>query len=459
MDGDPSTTPPRPALEDNLLVPQRPPKRRLCTDGLTASMVKKRVRAKKQRDSSPPRRLVPLRRAGPYLIGPTLGHSPVPIVVQCLARKEGTDDFFTLKILSLKQDLKQESQEDRQGKMLLHTEYSLLSLLHGLDGVVHHHGLFKDEGLEEHVLGHGQTQFTGRLKPRLVLVLDCLVDHEFSAHYKNFINLQHYVIKEKKLTEREAIIIFFDIVRVVERLHQRNIVHRDLKLGNMVLNKRTRRVTITNFCLGKHLISENDLLTNQRGSPAYISPDVLSDRPYLGKPSDMWAMGVVLYTMLYGRFPFYDSAPHELFRKIKSADYALPKDGRVSDDTSNLIRRLLVLDPAKRMTASQVLDNLRSFIATWQSMTFLGTPSQVVPEIDNDKTEDTKASSFKPVGTSDLENILRLQSDGGEIMPVAVKMSSIPARAPGVAPRIRNLNRDAQPLRPQEVMQLRHLLQ
>jgi serine/threonine protein kinase len=51
------------------------------------------------------------------------------------------------------------------------------------------------------------------------------------------------------------------------------------------------------------------LLKDQRGSPAYISPDVLSGKPYLGKPSDMWALGVVLFTMLYGQFPFYDSVP------------------------------------------------------------------------------------------------------------------------------------------------------
>jgi len=57
---------------------------------------------------------------------------------------------------------------------------------------------------------------------------------------------------------------------------QKNIVHRDLKLGNMVLDKQQRRVTLTNFCLGKHLIRETDPLKDQRGSPAYISPDVLS---------------------------------------------------------------------------------------------------------------------------------------------------------------------------------------
>lgn len=63
---------------------------------------------------------------------------------------------------------------------------------------------------------------------------------------------------------------------------QRNVVHRDLKLGNLVLNRQSRRITLINFCLGKHLANENDLLGDQRGSPAYISPEVLSGKPYLG---------------------------------------------------------------------------------------------------------------------------------------------------------------------------------
>ena len=93
----------------------------------------------------------------------------------------------------------------------------------------------------------------------------------------------------------------------------------------MVLNLKSQEVTLTNFCLGKHLMNEKDLLKDQRGSPAYISPDVLSGKPYLGKPSDMWALGVVLFTMLYGQFPFYDSVPQELFAsKFISATRELP---------------------------------------------------------------------------------------------------------------------------------------
>lgn len=99
------------------------------------------------------RRLI--RRAGPYIIGPKLGYSPVDSIVQYLAKKENTDEFVQLKILMLSaadttsNDInalplidEKLMQDERQGKMLLHTEFSLLSLLQNQDGVIHHHGMF-----------------------------------------------------------------------------------------------------------------------------------------------------------------------------------------------------------------------------------------------------------------------------------------------------------------------------
>lgn len=67
-----------------------------------------------------------------------------------------------------------------------------------------------------------------------------------------------------------------------------------------------------------------------RGAARYVLPpecacSLSPGRPYRGKPSDMWALGVVLFTMLYGQFPFYDSIPQELFRKIKAAEYTIPE--------------------------------------------------------------------------------------------------------------------------------------
>ncbi|CAG9793594.1 unnamed protein product [Diatraea saccharalis] len=330
-----------------------------------------------------------VRKAGPYLLGPKLGPSPVKSIVQCLARKERTDDFYQIKILTLRNDSQSETQDDRQGKMLLHTEYSLLSLLKDQDGVIHHHGLFKDYALEEvpNPCGSGFV-YTGRVRQRLFLVLDCVTSHQFSEKGSELINLQQYVTKVKKVPEKEAILIFYDIVRVVGNLHKRNIVHRDLKLGNIVLNQRTGRITVTNFCLGTHLGSDRDLLKDQRGSPAYISPDVLLCKPYSGKPSDMWALGVVLYTMLYGQFPFCDASLAQLFTRIQAAAYNIPPDGntvQVSDNTVFLIQRLLVKDPKHRLLADEVLDQLSSIIASYVIVPNPPEELQVVPDVPLDE--------------------------------------------------------------------------
>lgn len=431
-----------------------------------------------------PVKLNGVRKAGPYLLGPKLGTSPVCSITQCLAKKEGTDDFYTIKVLIIRSP-KEETQEDRQGKMLLHTEYSLLSMLHNQDGVVHHHGIFKDRAWDMRETAEGLV-YTGRQQRRLCLVLDCLCRHDFGTATADLVNLQHYVIREKRLQEREALFIFQDIVRIVTALHKLNIVHRDLKLGNMVFDKRKRKVTITNFCLGKHLINENDLLKDQRGSPAYISPDVLSGKPYLGKPSDMWALGVVLFTMLYGQFPFYDSNPQELFRKIKAAEFTLPKESPLSENTRMVIHKLLVLNPKQRMKADEVLESVTSTLAVWNSLATSGKPLQVVPDIDEDdntrseeantlKSQEQSSASASVAASPSSSGLAELQHPSGSNVgdfifgtrlsigyaPYTRKppVVSPPAkrRQPGVLP-IQRVHVDARPLTAIESMQYHNML-
>ncbi|XP_008202985.1 probable serine/threonine-protein kinase DDB_G0277165 [Nasonia vitripennis] len=408
-----------------------------------------------------------VKKAGPYILGPVIGSSPVQSIVQCLARKEGTDKFYTIKILTLKDSMEQETQDDRQGKMLLHSEYSLLSLLQNQDGVVHHHGFFKDCALEEKVTRSGAV-YTGRTRQRLCLILDCLICHDFNPNSDELINLQHYVIREKKLSEKESLLIFFDTVRIVACLHKKNIVHRDLKLGNLVLNRRTRKVTITNFCLGKHLSCENDLLKDQRGSPAYISPDVLCGKPYLGKPSDMWALGVVLYTMLFGQFPFYDSSPSQLFNKIKAANYYMPSDGRVSDGTVSLIRSLLVLQPNKRLTAMQVLDSLTTIIATFKVPVQIGEDEdeQVVPDIENNVNEEE--SDKKPEKKEEVSSSrMKILTDFSKQVTIQEQMHQMMKQQPSPLvsrPKpysqipVYRVDSDAREMTPAELDKFKHLL-
>ncbi|XP_048210708.1 serine/threonine-protein kinase 40-like [Perognathus longimembris pacificus] len=209
-------------------------------------------------------------------------------------------------------------------------------------------------------------------------------------------------------------------------------------------------ITITNFCLGKHLVSEGDLLKDQRGRPAYISPDVLSDRPYRGKPSDIWALGVVLFTMLYGQFPFYDSIPQELFCKIKAAEYTIPKDGWVSKNTLCLIWKLLVLDPQQHLAAADVLEALSAIIASWQSLSSPSGPLQVVPDIDDqmsnaDNSQEAKVT--EECSQYEFENYMWQQLLlAEEKSSIHKAWSWVPKRQFESMPLVQWLGHDAQPM-------------
>lgn len=147
--GSPQPDPSGPPPSDRSL--QRHPRGCKCTEAMLrlvddVPMCKKPRLAFDINNVPEPGRLVPekhVRKAGPYLLGPKVGPSPVKSIVQCLARKEKTDEYYQLKIFTFKNDDEPETQDYRQGKMLMHTEVSLLSLLKDREGVIQHHGLFK----------------------------------------------------------------------------------------------------------------------------------------------------------------------------------------------------------------------------------------------------------------------------------------------------------------------------
>lgn len=383
-----------------------------------------------------------------YALGPELGSAPVKCITNCLARREGTHDYYMARMLVLPTD-RPETQDERHGKMLLHTEQALLALLCGERGVIRMHDLVKDTYVEEKAPGQWV-----RLN-RITLILDCLVPNLYCPNSQDFVSLQQHVIKQKRLPEKEALGIFYHIVSIVCQLHQRNVIHRDLKLGNVVLDRRSQTVILTNFCLGKHLMSDQDLLTDQRGSPAYISPDVLSGKPYLGKPSDVWALGVVLFTMLYGQFPFYHSLPQELFNKIKSASFKLHGDVRVSEECKGLIKKILVVDPAKRLTAPQLLREIESVISVWRSISPSAKGLQVVPEyVESAKVKkdqkDQKPSAAESANAEIFFNFIHA-TDRSEMEPLRGKLArgSDAPNSRGAFP-VTRINTDARDLTDEE---------
>lgn len=100
----------------------------------------------------------------------------------------------------------------------------------------------------------------------------------------------------------------------------------------------------------------SDTLTDKHGCPAYVSPEILSARNgYSGKCADLWSLGVMIYTMLVGRYPFHDREPVVLFGKIRRGAYKIPDT--VPARAKCLVRNLLRREPGERLSAAEALEH------------------------------------------------------------------------------------------------------
>ena len=170
------------------------------------------------------------------------------------------------------------------------------------------------------------------------------------------------VTEKGNYTEDDAGHLFRQILSGVAYLHSQGIVHRDLKLENLIMenDRDDSLVKIADFGLSKFFDRET-LLQTMCGSPQYVAPEVLSvgsDGVHDYTPAvDMWSLGVILFILLSGYSPFDDDNDHELFQKIKSGKYDDddPIWDNISDEAKDLSFSLLSVDVSKRPTAHEAL--------------------------------------------------------------------------------------------------------
>jgi serine/threonine protein kinase len=170
--------------------------------------------------------------------------------------------------------------------------------------------------------------------------------------------------KSERIPENEAQFRFAQIARGLQHIHSQNIVHRDLKPDN-VLKFKGGRAVLAGFSVSLQLEDENQLLVDTDGTPAYYAPEECMGEPYLGKPADVWAFGMMLYMMIYGRFPYLSAVDEAAFytqfmkiaRKIVSEEFEYPDTVPVSADLRDLFSHVLEKDPKKRYTIDEVLDH------------------------------------------------------------------------------------------------------
>ena len=237
-----------------------------------------------------------------------------------LVKKKNTQKYYAMKVLK-KQNIAKKKQE-----MHVKTERDILVTMAPHPFLIKLHSTFQN-------------------KKKLYFIL------EYCPGGELFSLLQ----KRRRFTEDQARFYTAQMVLALEHLHKHNIVYRDLKPENVLINK-DGYIKITDFGLSRMNVKKNEAKTIC-GTPEYLAPEIVMKLGY-GKTVDWWTLGSILYEMLVGVPPFYTSNREELFYKIKFVNPKLP--GYLSEETKKLLEGLLKKDPTRRLGSANGAEDVKS---------------------------------------------------------------------------------------------------
>ena len=160
-------------------------------------------------------------------------------------------------------------------------------------------------------------------------------------------DLSHLIDKRKKLKEIEVQYYITQLIQALIHLHDRNIVHRDLKLGNIFLTGKME-LKLGDFGLAKKLSFRDEKISEMVGTPSYMAPEILENMGY-SLEVDIWSLGVIMYYLIIGKLPF-NKQNQEDIKKV-----SFPKKAIISRAAKSLIEQILVKDPKERPSLKQIL--------------------------------------------------------------------------------------------------------
>lgn len=204
--------------------------------------------------------------------------------------------------------------------------------------------------------------------PNIIKIFEYYIDEHYHYIVTELVTggeLYDTIVKFQKFNEKKAAYIMLQILSALNYLHSKGIVHRDIKPENILvvkpdkaskktLNEDEINIKIIDFG-ASNFFKSNEILTLKVGSPYYIAPEVLNK--CYNEKCDIWSAGVVLYVMLTGNFPFLGLTQPQLYENIKSGRYRT--EGReyeaISQKAKDLIKKMLELNPTKRLSAAECL--------------------------------------------------------------------------------------------------------
>jgi tRNA A-37 threonylcarbamoyl transferase component Bud32 len=175
----------------------------------------------------------------------------------------------------------------------------------------------------------------------LYLILDLIQGPSLSDHSKRYF--------ERRLPEKEACSIFYQLMQAVSYCHSQSVSHRDIKYDNILLDE-TSTVKLIDFGFSTRTQSPSKVFC---GTPSYMAPEIIQKVEYFGPPVDIWACGVVLFGLLCGYFPFKSQNDKDCYRKIIAGLVYIPNF--VSKGPRELLEKMLRTNPDARITAQEVL--------------------------------------------------------------------------------------------------------
>lgn len=211
--------------------------------------------------------------------------------------------------------------------------------------------------------------------PNIVRLYDVIETDKYIGiilEYASGGELFDHILAHRYLKEKDAAKLFSQLISGVWYIHQKKIVHRDLKLENLLLD-RHRNVIITDFGFANRFEHRSDdLMQTSCGSPCYAAPElVISEGLYVGSAVDIWSCGVILYAMLAGYLPFDDDPANPdgdninlLYKYIVNTPLSFPD--YISEEARDLLCMMLVPDPTRRADLHSIMQH--SWLAPFSSV-------------------------------------------------------------------------------------------
>nr|CAD7457286.1 unnamed protein product [Timema tahoe] len=268
---------------------------------------------------------------GTYHTGAALfPHRPEGIsstVRRCIEKETGTE--FAAKIIDLSNDSYEGVSE---GKTMLEAtleEINILRMVTGHPYIIELHDVFQSNTF-------------------IFLVFELCKNGELFDYLTSVLYCYRYIMRQ--------------LFEALQYVHMHNIVHRDLKPENILLDDNFN-IKLTDFGFAK-VLQPNEKLFDLCGTPGYLAPEVLRCNMFEGEEGygpqiDLWACGVIMFTLLVGCPPFWHRKQMVMLRNIMEGNYSFtsPEWADITESSKDLIRKLLTVDPYKRITIEEALSH------------------------------------------------------------------------------------------------------